>query len=47
MREMCSKLIITTTEEHQLRRSGVFIIKFEQFPNIALVFPLSTDINLF
>ena len=37
MCEICLKLAIKDTS-----RSGVFIVNFEQFSNIALVFPLLT-----
>ena len=30
MYEICSKLVIKTLEERQCRRSGVFIVNFEQ-----------------
>ena len=42
MCEIYSKLIITTSERRQLRRSGVYIVNFEQILNIVLVFPLLT-----
>ena len=48
MCEIYSELIINTSERRQLcqlrqlRRSGVFIVNFEQILNIVLVFPLQT-----
>ena len=42
MCESCSKLTIKTPERHQLCRSGVFIVNFEQISHIILVFPLLT-----
>ena len=45
MCEIYSKLIINTSERRQLRqlrRSGVYIVNFEQILNIVLVFPLLT-----
>ena len=38
MRKICSKLIIKTPER---RRSGVFVVNFEQISYVALVFPWS------
>ena len=43
IREMCticSNLTIKASEQRQWRRSGVFIINFEQIEHIVLVFPL-------
>ena len=40
--EICSKLIIKTTERCQWRRSGVFIVDFEHILHLALVFLLLT-----
>ena len=40
--EICSKLIIKTTERHQWGRSGVFIVNFEQISHLVLVFLLLT-----
>ena len=40
--KICSKLTTKTPEQRQWRRSGVFIINFEQISHIALVFPLLT-----
>ena len=37
--ETCSKLTIKTSERRQ-RRSGVFIVNFEQISHIVLVSPL-------
>ena len=42
MSENCSKLTITTLEQSHWRRSGVFIINFEQTSHIILVFQLLT-----
>ena len=42
MCEICLKLIIKTPERRQSRRSGVFVVKFEQFSNIVLLFPMLT-----
>ena len=42
MREICLKLTIKTPERHHWRRSGVFIINFEQISHIDLVFLLLT-----
>ena len=40
--EICSKLIIKTPERRQWRRSGVFIVNFEQISNLVLVLLLLT-----
>ena len=40
--QVCSKLTIKTPERRQLRRSGVFIVKFEHVSHLALVFLLLT-----
>ena len=37
MCEICSKLTIKTSERRHWRRSGVFIVNFEQILHIALV----------
>ena len=42
MCEICLKLIIKTPERRQSRRSGVVVVKFEQFSNIVLLFPMLT-----
>ena len=42
MCEICSKLTIKTPELSQRRRSGVFIVNFEQISHIALVLQLLT-----
>ena len=42
MCEICSELTIKTPEQLQWRRSGVFIVNFEQISHIALVPPLLT-----
>ena len=43
MCEICLKLIIKRPERCQSRRSGgVFVVKFEQFSNIVLLFPMLT-----
>ena len=42
MFEICSKLTIKTLERRQWRRSGVFIVNFEQISHIALLFLLLT-----
>ena len=44
MYEICSKLIIKTTDRRHWHRSGVFV-KFEQILHIVLVFPLLTFNN--
>ena len=41
-REICSKLTIKTPKQRQLRRFGVFIVKFEYTPNLFLVLLLLT-----
>ena len=46
--ELCLNLTIKTPERRQrrrcqIRRSGVFIVNFEQFSHIVLVFPLLTS----
>ena len=40
--EICSKLIIKTSERRLKRRSGVFIINFEHISHLVLVFLLLT-----
>ena len=40
--EICSKLIIKTTEQCQWHRSGVFIVNFEHISHLLLVFLLLT-----
>ena len=40
--EICSKLTIETPERRQGRRSGVFIVNFEQISRLVLVFLLLT-----
>ena len=40
MCEICSKLTITIPKQNQWRRSGVFIVNFEQISHIVLVVPL-------
>ena len=40
--EICSKLTIKTPEQHQWRRSFVFIVNFEHISHFALEFPLLT-----
>ena len=40
MFEIRSKLTIKASERCQCRRSGVFIVSFEQISHIDLVFPL-------
>ena len=42
MCEICSMLTIKAPEWRQWRRSGVYIVNFEQISNIVLVFPLLT-----
>ena len=42
MCEICSKLTIKTPEPRHKRRSGVFIVKFEQISHIVLLFLLLT-----
>ena len=42
--EICSKLTMKTLERRQLRRSGVFIVHFEQISPIVLMF-LSLTLN--
>ena len=42
MREICSNLKIKTPERRHQRRSGVFIVNFDQISHIALVFLLLT-----
>ena len=44
MCEICSKLTIKTPERRQGRRSGVFIVNFEQISHIFQVFPLLTQL---
>ena len=38
--QMCSKLIIWTPEQRQLRRFGAFIVNFEHISQFFLVFLL-------
>ena len=38
--KICSKITIRTPEQHQWRRSGVFIVNFEYISQFFLVFPL-------
>ena len=40
--EICSDVTIKTTEQRQWRRSGVFIVNFEQISYLVLVFLLLT-----
>ena len=40
--EICSDVTIKTTEQRQWRRSGVFIVNFEQISHLVLVFLLLT-----
>ena len=40
--EICSELTINTPERRQGRRSGVFIVNFEHFSHLTLVFLLVT-----
>ena len=40
--EICSKLTIKTSERRQWRRSGVFIVNFENIPHLPTVFLLLT-----
>ena len=40
--EICSKLTIKTSERRQWRRSGVFIVNFENIPHLPAVFLLLT-----
>ena len=42
MGKICSKLTIKTPKRRQWRRSGVFIVNFEQISHIVLGFPLLT-----
>ena len=42
MCEICSELTLKKLERRHWRRSGVFIVNFEQKSHIALVFPLLT-----
>ena len=42
MCEICSKLTIKTPERRHWRRSGVFIVNFEQISNIVVVSLLLT-----
>ena len=42
MCEICSKLAIKTPERRHWRRSGAFIVNYEQISHIVLVFPLTT-----
>ena len=38
--EVCSKLTIKTPERHQWRRSGIFIVNFENISDFVLMFLL-------
>ena len=40
--EICSKLTIKTLERRQWRRSGVFIVNFENISRLVVVFLLLT-----
>ena len=40
--ENCSKLTIRTPERRHWRRSGIFIVNFEQISHLILVFLLLT-----
>ena len=40
--EICSKLPIKTPEGHQWRRSGVFVVNFENNSHLVLIFLLLT-----
>ena len=40
--EICSKLLIKTSERRHWRRSGVFIVKFEHDSHLVVVFLLLT-----
>ena len=40
--EICSKLTINIPQRRQWRRSGIFIVNFEQISHLALVFLLLT-----
>ena len=42
MCKICSKLTIKTPERCQWRRSGLFIVNFEQISHLFLLFPLLT-----
>ena len=42
MCEICSKLAIKTPERRHWRRSGAFIVNYEQISHIVFVFPLTT-----
>ena len=46
MCEICSKLTIRIPEQYHWRRSGVFVVSFEQILLTVLVFPLLTLNNL-
>ena len=46
MCKICSKLTMKTPDRDHWCRSGVFIVNFEQFSHIALMFVLSTLNNL-
>ena len=46
MCEVCSKLTIKTPERRHWRRSGVFIVNFEQISHIVLIYLLLTLNNL-
>ena len=46
MCKICSKLTIETTERRQWRRSGVFIVNFEQIVHLFLMFPLNVEFEL-
>ena len=45
MCEMCTKFTIKISERHQRRRSGVFIVNFEQIPYIVLGLPVLPNLN--
>ena len=40
--EICSELTVKTPEQRQWRRSGVFIVNFENISHLVLVFLLLT-----
>ena len=42
MCEICSKLTIKTPKQGHLRRSGIFIVNFEQISITVLLFPPMT-----
>ena len=41
--EICSKLTIKTPDQHDWRRSGVLIVKFEHISHLAEVFTLTLN----